>query len=323
MSHELTIKNGVAEMAYVGEEPWHGLGQKLEVGASIDTWKIAAGMDWNISRSRVRFGDATNPQIFDKHHVLFRSDNKEPLSVVGKDYKIMQPGEVLEFFRDLTEQAGFVLDTAGTLFGGRKFWALAKIGDTAVVSGDDKVDGYLLLATSCDGTMRTQAKFVATRVVCNNTLTVAVNHEHGKKVVHTSHRSIFDPKSVKNELGIATGSFHTFMQQARNLSKVVMTERKAQEFIDNLLKDTKFVTAEDVAKSRPSMKIMELFRGSAMGGTLLGAEGTAWGTVNAVTEFVDHHAKAKTASHLVESSLLGRGDQLKTEAFNRALSLIV
>jgi len=322
MSHELTIKNGVAEMAYVGEEPWHGLGQKLEVGASIDAWKVAAGMNWNINRSRVRYGEGDQSHIFDKHHVLFRSDTKEPLSVVGKDYKIMQPGEVLEFFRDLTEGAGFQMDTAGTLFGGRKFWALAKIGETAVVAGDDKVDGYLLLATSCDGTMRTQAKFVATRVVCNNTLTIAVNHEHGKKVVHTSHRSNFNADSVKDQLGIARNSFALFMQEARQLSKVVMTEKKAQEFIDQLLKDTKYVTAEDVSKSRPSMKIMDLYRGSAMGGTLLGAEGSAWGVVNAVTEFIDHHAKAKSSSHLVESSLLGRGDQLKTEAYIRAAALI-
>lgn len=322
MSHEITIKNGVAEMAYVGDEPWHGLGQKLEAGASIDEWKIAAGMNWNINRSRVRYGEGDSTRIFDKHHVLFRSDTKEPLSVVGKDYKIIQPGEVLEFFRDLTEGAGFQLDTAGTLFGGRKFWALAKIGETAVVAGDDKVDGYLLLATSCDGTMRTQAKFVATRVVCNNTLTIAVNHERGKKVVHTSHRSNFNANAVKDQLGIARDSFANFMREARQLSKVTMTEKKAQEFIDQLLKDTKYVTAEDVSKSRPSMKIMDLYRGSAMGGLLLGAEGSAWGVVNAVTEFIDHHAKAKSASHLVESSLLGRGDQLKTEAYIRAASLV-
>lgn len=322
MSHELTIKNGIAEMAYVGDEPWHGLGQKLESGASIDEWKVAAGMNWNINRSRVRYGEGDNSRIFDKHHVLFRSDTKEPLSIVGKDYKIMQPGEVLEFFRDLTEGAGFELDTAGTLFGGRKFWALAKIGDTAVVTGDDAVDGYLLLATSCDGTMRTQAKFVATRVVCNNTLTMAVNHERGRRVVHTSHRSNFDADAVKQQLGVATGSFHSFMAQARALSKVVVTERHADEFFSGLLRDTKYVTAEDVTKSRPHQQIMQLFRGAAQGGTIHGTEGTAWGVVNAVTEFIDHHAKARSASHLVESALLGRGDQLKTEAFNRALALI-
>src|SRR3546814_18492753 len=81
--------------------------------------------------------------------------------------------------------------------------------------------------------------------------------------VHTSHRSNFNADSVKDQLGIARNSFALFMQEARQLSKVVMTEKKAQEFIDQLLKDTKYVTAEDVAKSRPSSKIMELFRGSA------------------------------------------------------------
>lgn len=319
MSHELTIrKDNFAEMAYVGNEPWHGLGQRLEAGASIDTWKEAAGMDWKIGRSRVRFGADDNPQMFEKHHVLFRSDTKEPLSIVGKDYKVTQPGEVLEFFRDLTESSGFSLDTAGTLFGGKQFWALASIGESAVIAGDDKVDGYLLLVSSCDGSTKTTAKFVAERVVCKNTLSMAMAEKSGRAVVKASHRSIFNPVSMKDQLGIAQNSWGAFIDYSRNLSKISVNTPAAESFIQQLLADSMVAVGKDVRKSKHFIQIMDLFGGSAMGGTLLGTEGTAWGLVNAVTEYVDHHKKAKSRNHQLSSAWFGAGDTLKTLAFERA-----
>jgi len=89
--------------------------------------------------------------------VLYRSDTKAPLSVVSNRYQIVQPREVLEFYRDLTEVSGYELETAGVLKGGRKFWALARTGQTTKLKGNDQVNGYLLLATSCDGTLATTA----------------------------------------------------------------------------------------------------------------------------------------------------------------------
>jgi phage/plasmid-like protein (TIGR03299 family) len=87
---------------------------------------------------------------------------------------VVQPREVLEFYRDLTEVAGYELETAGVLKAGRKFWALARTGKSAALKGNDVVNGYLLLATSCDGTLATVAMPTTVRVVCNNTLTIAL-----------------------------------------------------------------------------------------------------------------------------------------------------
>ena len=89
----------------------------------------------------------------------------------------VQPAEVLEFYRDLVSAGGFELETAGVLKGGKKLWALAKTGQETVLRGNDTVKAYLLLATSCDGTLCTTAQFTSVRVVCNNTLTLA----HGSK----------------------------------------------------------------------------------------------------------------------------------------------
>jgi hypothetical protein len=180
MSHELTTRtNGKVEMGFVaGTARWHGLGNELADGASIDEWIVAAGMDWKVQRSRVRFvtenGNDAAIKTWEDQHVLFRSDNKTPLAVVSDGFKIVQPKQVLEFFRDLCETNHFKMRTAGTLFEGRRFWALADIGEESyVLDAKDRVKGRLLLVTACDGSMKTTAKFVNECVVCNNTLTVA------------------------------------------------------------------------------------------------------------------------------------------------------
>lgn len=317
-------QGGFAEMAYVGETPWHGLGQELVAGADIETWKQAAGMDWRIQRGVVRYATTRCADMglmeMPEQHVLFRSDNKSPLSIVSQKYKVVQPGEVLEFFRDLTDANGYTLNTAGTLFDGRLFWALASIGEEAVVVGEDKIGGYLLLSSSCDGTLATTARFTAIRVVCNNTLGMALQGKTKREVTvrHTSH---FDAESVKQKLGLARNHFGEFLKAARKLAQVRMPVERAEQFVGELLVDSRIVLGNDVRKSRQFQKIVDLFKGQAIGVGQHDTTGNAWALVNSVTEFVDHHARAKTDSGRLASAWFGRGDDLKTAALERALAL--
>jgi phage/plasmid-like protein (TIGR03299 family) len=311
-------KNGFAEMAYVGEKPWHGLGQKLEPGRSIEEWKVAAGMDWTACRSPVRFDEGG---LFEEHHVVFRSDNKRPLAIVGHKFNLVQPGEILEFFRDLTAGNGYELTTAGTLFEGRRFWALARVTEDAVVIGNDQVKAHLLLCTAIDGSMMTTGKFVAERVVCQNTLSIALR-EHSSSFA-ISHRTAFDAKIMKECLGIATGAFREFMLSARKLASKPITTLEAEQFIAEALVENSVVSAKEVTKTAAFRKIRELFvDGTAMGADLDGANGTLWGLVNGITEYVDHHARGKTPSHRLDNALFGRGDAFKTAAFQKALAMV-
>jgi phage/plasmid-like protein (TIGR03299 family) len=336
MAHELTIRaNQTAEMAYTGDKPWHGLGQQLNAGSPIEAWQAAAGMDWKIQRSKVRyFADregATQIEMPDQH-VLFRSDTKEALGLVSAKYKTVQPAQVLEFFRDLTEGAGFELSTAGTLFGGKKFWALAKIGEGAEIVTGDLVGGYLLLATSCDGSSATTAKFVMERVVCNNTLTMAMA-EKGK-AVKVSHRNVFNPAAIKQSLGIAQESFASMVDAARTLTQIRISRAGAEQFVRQLLRPTeaaapasfdfmgKVLESKEERAPRGEAEILRLFSGAAKGDSLPGVHGTAWGLLNAVTEYVDHHATAKTDSHRLNSAWFNGGDDLKTAAFEKLLATV-
>lgn len=329
MSHELSIRaDGFAEMAYRKSTglPWHSLGQAVPDNASIEEWQKAAGMDWKVVRSRVRYGEGKNQLTWDDRVVLFRSDTKKPLSVVSKGFQPVQPAWMLEFFRDLVGENGFELDTAGVLFEGRKMWAQAIAGEQAAIAGDeDVVRSRLLLATACDGFMATNARFVAERVVCFNTLSIALN-EKAKHVVKIHHNTKADAARIKDELGIARGQFREFVKNARALTKKRVNDQGASDFIAKVLVETKTVTAKEevekaVLASTPYKKLMELFKGEGQGATLKGCEGTAWGLVNSFTEFVDHHSAAATASNRMDRAWFGAGDRLKTAALGAAIAL--
>lgn len=322
MAHELSIrKNGFVEMAYAGDVPWHSLGNPMNKGEPLEKWVEKSGMDFLIKRTRVRYGEGENTRIVDDSHILFRSDTKDFLGIVSSKYKVVQPIEVLEFFRDLTEENGFELETAGTLFGGKKFWALAKVGDNAAVNatftGKDVIKPYLLLSTSCDGSMPTIAKFETVRVVCNNTLSMALSHKDKANTFTLSHRCKFNDAHVKDQLGIATDQFAKFMKATRQLANTPMNNYDATAFVGSLLIDTKTVTKDDVVTSKAFKSIMQLFENGK------GNHGeTAWDLLNGITEYVDHGQNAKSDSHRVNNNWFGKGDDLKTVAFEKLLATV-
>ena len=185
MAHMIDTTTGRAAIAYTGQTPWHGLGQALTPGADVDTWTREAGLAYDVLESPVQYSTpaSTGPQTWPARKVLHRSDTGAPLAVVSDSYHVVQPSEVMDFFRKLVDLGGFQLETAGALSDGRRVWALASVGDAAPVVDRDLVRPYLLLGTSYDGTMATVAKFTAIRVVCNNTITAAVGGYSNGRVI--------------------------------------------------------------------------------------------------------------------------------------------
>lgn len=324
MAHEITIRaNGKAEIAFVGQTPWHGLGHELQREAALDEWRKAAGLDWSILKSPVMFSpDDADQQQFIGQQVLYRSDNKTPLSVVSDRYHEVQPDQVLNFFKDLVESQGYRLHTAGSLMGGKRIWALAETGKIGDVVKDDPVGGFLLLATSCDKGMATSARFTSVRVVCANTLAVA---ERSKaNAISIPHNTRFVPENVKQQLGIQVGTFDLFMEQARDLAHKQLTEAKVDQFIYDLLSPYSEALQQgsvaDIRKARAYRQVLDLFNGAGQGSDLPGVRGTYWGLVNAVTEFVDHRGFARTNDSRLNNAWFGRGDDLKTGALRIALA---
>ncbi|MGS1033503.1 DUF932 domain-containing protein [Burkholderia gladioli] len=317
----------VQTMAYVGQEPWHGLGNRLAPHQPIEVWADRAGMDWTIESSEVRFvagaGTIGTIHAFPDQKVLYRSDNKMPLSVVSARYQVVQPRQILEFYRDLTEVGGFELETAGVLKEGRKLWALARTGQSGLLKSKDKVCGYLLLATACDGTLATTAQFTSVRVVCNNTLQIALGDSNG--VVKVQHRSQFDAQAVKRQLGIAVSSWDAFMARAKALAERKITDATAEALLRRVLtySTANVPDRETVSANERAIKAVgQLYAGRGKGADLPSASGTAWGLLNAVTEYVDHHRRARTGDHRLDAAWFGAGATLKQRAWDEAMKLV-
>ncbi|MGG2042852.1 DUF932 domain-containing protein [Burkholderia gladioli] len=318
----------VQTMAYVGAEPWHGLGNKLAPKQPLEVWAQAAGMDWRIEEAEVRFVAGGNRNLgsihaYPEQKVLYRSDTKAPLSVVSARYQVVQPEQILEFYRDLTEVGGFQLETAGVLKEGRKLWALARTGQSGMLKGKDEVNGYLLLATACDGTLATTAQFTSVRVVCNNTLQIALDHNIG--AVKVPHRSQFDAQTVKRQLGIAISSWDAFMARTKALSERKVTDAAADAFLRRVLIYSSVNVADREAVSvneRAIKAVGQLYAGRGKGSDLASASGTAWGLLNAVTEYVDHHRRARSDDHRLDAAWFGAGATLKERAWHEAMKLV-
>jgi phage/plasmid-like protein (TIGR03299 family) len=313
-------------MAYVDHAPWHGLGSKLSENQPIEVWQREAGMNWHIQESPVYFKESSagdeDSLPYTEQKVLFRSDTLLPLSVVSHRYQVVQPQDVLEFYRDLTEMFGYQLETVGVLKERRKFWASARTGQSVTLKGNDVVNNYLLLATSCDGTLATTATPTTVRVVCNNTLSIAV--KGASQAIKVPHSKRFDALAVKRQLGLAVSGWETFMYDMKTLADRKVTRTEAKDYLAQVITDTNAqrTASGTVANLRAHKRVTELYEGQGMGSMLSSAHGTAWGLLNAVTQYVDHERRARTPEYRMDSAWFGQGAAVKQRALETALATV-
>ena len=323
MSHLIDMSNGQAAIAYVGEKPWHGLGSELQPGADLDVWCKAAGLDWQANRTPLYYRAEPDKRVLKaEQQILYRSDTGIQLGIVSDRYKIVQPADVLEFFRDVVGVGGMELETAGSLDDGKKVWAMARTGHSMRLKGQDEVNGYLLLSTSFDGSLATRAMFTSVRVVCNNTLSMANAAKGGVKVPHSAE---FDARGTKIELGVLGNAWAEFENQAEQLAETRLSKEQVMELMLKVLAPE--VKADDqkaeisTRKANMVKTVFDLYQYEGRGSNLAAARGTAWGVVNAITEYVDHQA-ARNANNRFRSAQFGEGAAMKAKAFEMALALV-
>lgn len=321
MAHQIDeISIGRASYAST-EREWHGLGELMQRGATVDQWASAAGMTYAVKRAAVRYavshaeGDQ-QPEAFRKvpgSVVLFRSDTLADLGIVSESYKVVQPRAVLEFFREWADMGGMHIESAGVLFGGRRYFATAKLSDGAMIGTGDKVVPYALLSTSADGSLATECRWTTVRTVCNNTLTMA--RKDSKASHRTTHRSVFKPAEARAAVEAAHAEFGAFCETARRLAAIRVSSTAAADFTAKLL--TTAARKEDAARESSAFsKIMASFSGTGKGSMLETARGTGWGWLNAVTDYVDHEARAYSDEHRAVAAQWGQGAALKVKALD-------
>ncbi|MEB3755206.1 DUF932 domain-containing protein, partial [Acinetobacter sp. MD2(2019)] len=190
--------------------------------------------------------------------------------------------------------------------------------------------------------LATTAQFTSIRVVCNNTLAIALKGQSGSAgVVKVPHSTRFDAEKVKQQLGISVRAWDEHMYQMKQLSQRKVTQYEAAAYFDAVFNNSKLSIAEQddgiiqfyrkvasQAEPKPEpngramSKVMSMFNGQGRGADLSSAKDTAYGLLCSITEFADHERRAMSKDYRLDSAWFGAGANLKQRGLEQALSLI-
>lgn len=296
------MSHNVETMAYANQTPWHGLGVNVSPDLTPMEMLKAAGLDWKVKKVPVQNiittedGETIMNTIDDQYSLIRETDHKH-LSIVGRNYVPIQNEDAMQFFHDFVQAGHMKMETAGSLSGGRTIWALANLDQSFTLAGGDKVRGFLLLNQPHIIGKGMQLRFTPIRVVCNNTLTYALNSKQSVtdaneatgefRMAHTRHFDEATKKMAENALGISKSMMSDFEEQASFLSSKKCDEEVASNIIYGLFDKRSESEKKDVKEPRIVKKILNAID-TQPGAELESSAGTMWGLFNAITYVIDH-----------------------------------
>lgn len=316
MSHEIEMVDGVAQMAYAGETPWHGLGTKVAADLSPQQIMQQAGLDWTVQKEVLT--TASGVELESQKALVRTSDNKV-LDIVGENWEPVQNQEAFEFFSEYCAAGDMEMHTAGSLKGGQMVWGLAKVKESFDILGGDQVDSYLLFSNPHMYGKSVDVRFTPIRVVCNNTLTLSL----GQKVANScklNHRSQFNPNKVKEALGIASEKFAKYKEAAEFLASKRYDMKSLINYYNEVFPRTyvgkKPVAVEDFKDLTSNGQLAYSFL-ETQPGAEFGA-GSWWQALNSVTYLTDHKMGREVDTRLT-SAWFGANQTRKVKAMEKAV----
>jgi phage/plasmid-like protein (TIGR03299 family) len=325
MAHDIATANGQPAMMYCGPVPWHGLGTRLEGPATALEAIEAAGLSYQAELKELRTVEGRSvPQ----RRAVVRSDTGDVLGVVGKSYVPVQNSQAFSFLDAVVADGGLRYHTAGALGKGERVWMLAKLpGQIRIKGGDDVVDKFLLLSNSHNGTAALRIQYTPIRVVCSNTLNLALRHR-GARSISIVHKGDLALKieEAQRVLGFADMFFQDTEAKIDLLANHYPTTGQVEEYFKALYPDRLDTGNNRIRNIRSQLK--EIFE-TGIGMDIPAIKGTSWAAFNALTEFVDHHRPTRTSdptlrkSRRLESAWFGSGATLKARAWNEAIALAI
>lgn len=281
MAHE------IESMMYAGQVPWHGLGTRVpEDVTSVEAIRLA-GLDWRVDMAPVQAvmsnGAVATP--VSGARAVVREVDGCALGIVGDRYCPIQNVEAFSFFDEVVGAGQAIYHTAGSLKGGRRVWILAKLPGEIRVTGDDVTEKYLLLANSHDGSSALRMLFTPVRVVCANTLNLALGRSgrQGISIRHTASAPMRIAEAQR-ALGLANRYYDEFAVTAERFAASRFTDLQMRQLSEELFPANDEVASRRTANIRD--KVVELFETGAGHESI---RGTAWAALNAVAEYTDHH----------------------------------
>ena len=363
MAHQLdTQDDGRIAMAYVegSEAPWHSdetNPQIVKKGSSIETWAKESGTDYKVE---IAPNQRNGVDIPDSYHIA-RTDRNEVIGpYIAGQYIPVQNSVAYELAENICHNFGYEISTAGALFGGSSMWIQLDTPLVEDIKGGDTITSKPTININHSGTDANRFLTTNVRVVCNNTLTMAM--QGSDEVIKHDHRVPFDMEAVKTALGYNAKAFGEYAKIARKMAERALSNQEALEFFRMVMggkekeKDGVIVWSQGVRKAmayykgeefiaegkKANAEIIEAVNAELSriakipndvtkpapvnaGFDMDSANGTLWGAFNTVTWLADQRpVKNRGLEHQIASHALGdgTGGKLKQKAQRVALELL-
>lgn len=337
MSHEIdftTQAQGSAMFAY--EPAWHGHGTVVSAAQTSEEALRIAGLDWEVRLTDLAadFGsDAPEGERYRRiatHRATYRSDTGLALGAVGMRYTPLQNREAFQWMDDVVGESLAIWHTCGSLKEGRKVWMLAKLPGTLEVTNSDVLEKYVLITNSHDGTGAVRLFPTSVRVVCANTLRLAISEmDHNKsesglplglKLFHRAGSLSKRVQKAKELLGVINDSHDDFAKAARMMMAKPLDTQQVSDYFGNLV---------DERSDRTRGKVLtQLWDRFALPTNEGGHGANVWTAYNAASEFADHELRVRgsgviRAERKFASVLFGSAHRFKERAWASAIELAV
>ncbi len=318
----------IDSMMYTGQRPWHGLGTKLEDAPTSEEAIEAAGLDWKAMKVPLVARHSGGETVVSDRFAIMRDDRLRGsdavvLGIVGTQYEPIQNRDAFRFFDPIIEDGTVQYETAGSLGNGERVWILAKLRDPIQVTKTDRVDKYLLLSNSHDGSRAAQVQFTPIRVVCQNTLSIAVQGKALAKIAHLRDANA-KLEDVQDAVRFITDTYNNIAERFQKFATFKMLPGAVEKYVGGVL-PTSMSSDPTVDKklARWRRAIASLFE-NGRGNGEPGVKGTLWAAYNAVTEFADYRMTAGMRSQSARVNGLWFGDaaRLKMKAYEAAVKLV-
>lgn len=336
MADRVSKKNGRHELAYAGETPWHGFGTQVDGLQTVPSILEKAGLLWTVSTRPVYFGDPSNLIEIPDQRVVVRDDLNIPLGMVTKRYHTIQNAQAGEVVEAVVAEGQAICEVAGALDNGERCWILAQIpGNFEVIPGDE-VKKYVLLAWGHDGKHGLAMTPTGIRVVCNNTLGQVLGETWSAAAkVFIKHNASAKVRieEARTALGLVKKQTEQEAEALRALAATKVSDAEVAALFTKVFEAP--VVAEEAKDEEYEAKLarwnavqdrlVQLYQ-TGKGTEIPGVKGSAWGAVNAVSEYIDHvypvTQAGKVSVDRQESAIFGSYANFKTKAVSEALALV-
>jgi len=329
MAHQLNFdkRNGTWSFASHSEKAWHGLGQIVASAMTTEEAIKLANLGYEVAKTDVQYIQNGTPTNIDGYYATYRTDNGDYLGMVKSRYEIVQNTDAFSFFDAIIDSGEAIFETAGALGKGERIFLLAKLPDDFEVAGE-KIEKYIMLTNSHDGTSSVIAGMTNIRVVCNNTLQAALKGLENKVSIDHVSGAKNKLKEAHRVMGIASKYSSEVYDIFNRMVDIKMDEGQYRSYFEKVLKTeyaSKMTSTEEKEMSTRLKNMVDATTQFAMTHptqTTQGATGTLWGAYNSISGYYNYIKQFPSAESKFNSQFFGVANTKMIKSFNEAVALM-